>query len=341
MAKKITDIEPMLEENSDEILLGKTTNEEILLEESEESEVLLEKSSDEVLLEESADSETLLEEMGEKERQAEEEAKRKAAFKTYNGHECVDLGLPSGTLWATCNIGASKPEESGNYFSWGETTGYDEGKREFDDEHYKFRKKKGWLLTKWIFTKYVENKENGNVDNKLSLDKEDDAAYVQWGEGWRMPTTAQFEELINKDNTTQEFISKSGVKGLLITSKVNGICLFLPAADRFSYDWQKKFLTDDIVICHHKAESEQGNYWTRERLSGPCKQVGMGKKGVFYYETRKDHDHCANSFSFFISSLDSEELCCHISDNDYSDELRPHPTISRCFGYSIRPVRSK
>ena len=93
-----------------------------------------------------------------------------------NGHDYVDLGLPSGTLWATCNIGASKPEDFGNYFAWGETTGYDEGKREFDDEHYKFLKKKWGLLgSKWIYTKYCSDKEYGIVDNKRFLDDEDDA----------------------------------------------------------------------------------------------------------------------------------------------------------------------
>ena len=256
MAKRITDIEPMLEENSDEILLGKTTNEEILLEESEESEVLLEKSSDEVLLEESADSETLLEEMGEKERQAEKEAKRKPAFKTYNGHECVDLGLPSGTLWATCNIGASKPEESGNYFSWGETTGYDEGKREFDDEHYKLITTEKNMLSflvgsKWIYTKYCDNKKDGKVDNKSSLEKEDDAAHVQWGEGWRIPTKKNFKELCNEEYTKCSSFTMNGIKGLLITSKINGCSIFFPVSGNYG-----------LFHANEKNEECDVQYWS-------------------------------------------------------------------------------
>ena len=264
-----------------------------------------------------------------------EEAKRKAAFKTYNGHECVDLGLPSGTLWATCNIGASKPEESGNYFSWGETTGYDEGKREFDDEHYKFREKKWNLLGfKWIYTKYVENSKNGNVDNKLTLDKEDDAAHVQWGEGWRMPTTAQFEELINPNYTTQELISKAGVTGLMITSKANGNSLFFPEAGYFFYDWTMELPANNWEKKNYRQE-KGGKYWTRDRLSGPYKSLGV-------YEDRKDHDDCANSLTFGWSEFDNK-LYYHLANNQQGGRstLHRNEVHSRCFGYSIRPVHSK
>jgi len=181
-----------------------------------------------------------------------EEAKRKAAIKTYNGHECVDLGLPSGTLWATCNIGASKPEEPGNYFSWGETTGYDEGKREFDDEHYKLKTTEKNMLSflvgsKWIYTKYCDNKEKGKVDNKSSLEKEDDAAHVQWGEGWSIPTEKDFNELRNKDYTECSSFSMNGIKGLLITSKINGHSIFLPVGGVYGlYDANKKYEKDEV-----------------------------------------------------------------------------------------------
>jgi RNA polymerase subunit RPABC4/transcription elongation factor Spt4 len=256
------------------------------------------------------------------------------------GHEYVDLGLPSGTLWATCNIGASKPEEFGNYFAWGETSGYNEGKRIFDDEHYKFRiKKKSMSGSKWIYTKYCDNKNNGEVDNKLSLDKEDDAAYVQWGKGWRMPTTAQFEELINKEYTTQELISKSGVKGLLITSKANGNSIFIPEAGHHGYDVTNGYSGEIERKSHYYKNS--GNYWTKDRLSGTYNETYIFKNSNGKISTKDGrnihyYDDTANSLSFFWSDMFDKGLSCYVDENKNNDVDKGHR--SRCEGKSIRPV---
>lgn len=137
----------------------------------------------------------------------------------------VDLGLPSGTLWATCNIGASNPEDYGDYFTWGETEGYNSGKTNFN-----------WSTYKWCngtdnsLTKYNTDSSYGNVDNKTELNLNDDAAYVNRGPEWRIPTYDQFQELINSNYTTNHWISVNGVLGHLITSKMNGNFIFLPAA---------------------------------------------------------------------------------------------------------------
>ena len=141
----------------------------------------------------------------------------------------VDLGLPSGTLWATCNIGASSPEDYGDFFAWGETEGYysDKGKPNFD-----------WPTYKWCngdyntMTKYCTKSNygyNGFTDNKTELDPEDDAAYVNWGSAWRMPTRTQLVELINSNYTTTEWTTVNGKDGRKITSKSNGNSIFLPA----------------------------------------------------------------------------------------------------------------
>lgn len=261
------------------------------------------------------------------------------------GHEYVDLGLPSGTLWATCNIGASKPEELGNYFAWGETSGYNEGKREFDDEHYKFRiKKKGLFGSKWIYTKYCDNKKNGEVDNKLSLDKEDDAAYVQWGKGWRIPTTAQFEELINKDYTTLEQLSKSGVKGLLITSKANGNSIFLPEAGHHGYSESMSFGNNHTWEKDCSYSSKRGNYWTRERLTGTYQHLILGSilSGNLEYAGTHFYDDTANSLHFSFkdedSILEDKEISCYMDKNENGEGIYPDEHRSRCEGYSIRPV---
>ncbi len=145
-----------------------------------------------------------------------------------DGHFYVDLGLPSGTLWATCNIGAENPEDYGDYFAWGETTGYNDGKTTFSWDTY------NWCNGSYnTMTKYCNNSSygyNGYTDDLTELDLEDDAAYVNWDPNWRMPSYDQLYELINSSYTTTEWTTQNGVYGRKITSISNGNSIFLPAA---------------------------------------------------------------------------------------------------------------
>ena len=140
-----------------------------------------------------------------------------------NGHEYVDLGLPSGTLWATCNVGANSPEEYGDYFAWGETM----PKTIYDWSIYKYcNDGDGWIT----LTKYCNDAGfgyNGFTDNLTTLLPEDDVATANWGSGWCMPTSDQWREL--RDNTNCAWMTQNGVNGRLFTAS-NGNCLFLPAA---------------------------------------------------------------------------------------------------------------
>ena len=133
-------------------------------------------------------------------------------------HEWVDLGLPSGTLWATCNVGADNPEDYGGYFAWGETD---------TEDYYDWDTYKWCDGTMYSITKYCIHSEYGTVDNKTELDPEDDAAYVNWGPSWRIPTTEQQQELVN--NCTWTWTTRNNVKGQLVTGP-NGNTIFLPAA---------------------------------------------------------------------------------------------------------------
>ena len=134
-----------------------------------------------------------------------------------NGHEYVDLGLPSGLKWATCNVGANSPEEYGGYYAWGET----EEKSSY-----------GWSTYKWCngsyntMTKYCTDRYDGTVDNKTVLDPGDDVAHVKWGGNWRMPTKAEQDELRNKCSWT--WTAQNGVNGYRVTGP-NGNSIFLPA----------------------------------------------------------------------------------------------------------------
>ena len=148
--------------------------------------------------------------------------------------DAVDLGLPSGLKWASFNLGASKPEEYGDYYAWGET----EPKYESIAENgtITWTDKFGWSSYKWCMgsintmTKYCSNSEygyNGFTDTKVVLDSEDDAASVNLGDKWRMPTYVEFDELLEK--CSWEWTQVNGINGRKVTGP-NGNSIFLPAA---------------------------------------------------------------------------------------------------------------
>lgn len=142
--------------------------------------------------------------------------------------EFVDLGL--SVKWATCNVGATCPEEYGDYFAWGET----EPKNIYSWSNYKWSSNG----SQYGIIKYTcadnqregiwYNKKTFVGDNKIILDLNDDVAHVNWGGKWRMPTKAEQDELRN--NCTWTWTSLNGVKGYKVTSKSNGRSIFLPAA---------------------------------------------------------------------------------------------------------------
>jgi len=136
-------------------------------------------------------------------------------------NDYVDLGLPSGLLWATCNVGADSPEDYGDYFAWGETMPKDT----YNWSTYQYCNGSSSTLTK-----YCNNSTygyEGFTDDLTTLLPEDDAATANWGPDWRMPTKEEWQELYS--NTTVTGTTQNGVSGLLFTA-ANGNSLFLPAA---------------------------------------------------------------------------------------------------------------
>ena len=138
------------------------------------------------------------------------------------GHTYVDLGLASGTLWATCNVGAERPEEYGGYFAWGETTQKDSCNWD------RYALSNGGPAN---LTKYCTDDFFGVSDGRTTLLPEDDAATANWGPGWRMPTYKEMQELLNgciwvwTDN-----YAGTGISGRMGTSITTGQVIFLPAA---------------------------------------------------------------------------------------------------------------
>ena len=139
-----------------------------------------------------------------------------------NHHEFVDLGLPSGTLWATMNVGASEATDAGLYFQWGDTSGYTADQvGGINDKKYF-----SWSDYKWSIDGSSSNFRKYTTKGDM-LELEDDAAHVNMGGDWHMPTPAQFREF--KDNTTNAWTTLDGVNGVKFTSK-NGKSIFIPAA---------------------------------------------------------------------------------------------------------------
>ena len=190
---------------------------------------------------------------------------------SFNGYEYVDLGLPSGTLWATCNVGADSPEEYGDYFAWGET----QPKDYYDWSTYQHK----YCGASWHnlnLTKYCDNSDygyNGFTDNLTTLQPEDDAATANWGSGWCMPTADQWRELW--DNTFTSWTTRNGVEGRSFTA-ANGNSLFLPAAG----------CRDESSLY---AAGSDGGYWSSSlNAGGPQGAWGFGftsgSYGMYYYE---------------------------------------------------------
>lgn len=153
---------------------------------------------------------------------------------TSDGHDYVDLGLPSGTFWATTNIGASSPDEAGLFFQWGKTIAHEA----------------------------ITNDSVETSDGIGELPTDADAADASWGAYWRIPSRAQVEELVNSSYTTITQTSMNGEDGILITSLVNGKCIFMPATSNQNGE-------------NSGNPQPIGNYWSRTPSDNGTQAYGL------------------------------------------------------------------
>ncbi|MCQ2202637.1 MAG: fibrobacter succinogenes major paralogous domain-containing protein [Bacteroidales bacterium] len=223
-----------------------------------------------------------------------------------HGHDAVDLGLSSGNLWATCNIGANEPEANGGYFAWGETQAKASNSYDWSTYKYVIKGGKDWKdINKYTVDDGLQmggatwyNADEFLGDGKTTLEATDDAATVNWGENWRMPTAKEWKELMNEENCTWSKTSMNGVDGYEVVSKITGNSIFLPA----SYNWNGHFTGD-------------GYYWSSslDEYRSSC--------GSYLY------------FNLYFNSLG-----LHISDSSPVSTNYSHYSHYRCNGYSIRPI---
>ena len=201
-------------------------------------------------------------------------------------YEWVDLGLPSGTLWADRNVGATKPEEYGLYFAWGETQGYTAEDVENDVKQFNWSDYELCNGSSSTLTKYNTQSSYGTVDNMLELESSDDAAY-QSDKTCRMPTKDEYEELI--DNTTSAFTEVNGISGIRFASKVEGYTdksIFIPAAGwvsdgsllnvgSYGYIWSSSLYSDNPRNAHFMYFSS-----SRVRMNGNVRSYGYSVRPV-------------------------------------------------------------
>ena len=163
-------------------------------------------------------------------------------------HDCVDLGL--SVKWATCNVGALRPEKIGEYYAWGEI----ESKQSFNKKNYKY-----WNDDIEVYTKYDLGKI-GAADKKKRLDPKDDVAHSKWKEKWRLPTMEEFAELLDRNNCVWKDSILNGVRGYMIVSRKKGFegnSIFLPAGGLY----ENGNRTNDLISGYYMSSdlySEEG-----------------------------------------------------------------------------------
>ena len=196
---------------------------------------------------------------------------------SFNGHDYIDLGLPSGTLWATCNVGATKPGDYGDYFAWGET----HTKGVYDWSTYQYCMSSQYGITNTL-TKYCNMSDygyNGFTDTLTILLPEDDAATASWGNGWRMPTKEEWQELL--DNTINTWTTH----GRLFIGP-NGNTLFLPTAgarmggggisvDYMGVYWSSSLKTERPYTAHGIGFAQEGY-----NMSSSFREDGLSVRAV-------------------------------------------------------------
>lgn len=200
----------------------------------------------------------------------------------------VNLGL--SVYWASCNLCeggfVNSPEEYGDYYAWGETEPYYSSQNPLSWKDGKTGY--GWASYKWCdessitLTKYNTNSSNGPVDNKTVLEAENDAAHVKLGGSWRMPTYEEWMELMR--NCTSTWTTQSGVKGRLVTSKINGNSIFLPAAGY----WKG---TDLIMY-----DDPQGFYWS----SSLWTDEAIGAWTLYFFSGHFSLDHFGRYYGYSV-----------------------------------------
>ena len=194
------------------------------------------------------------------------------------GVQAIDLGLPSGIRWASCNVGATAPEDYGNYYAWGET----ETKADYSWATYKHNNGDN---SSDNITKY-----GNNADTLTTLEPEDDAATANWGSAWRMPTAAELDELL--EHCTWTWTTQNGVNGYQVASTTNGNSIFLPAA---GYYFRATLNGNNSSCCYLSASLYEKN---------PTRAWYLYNK---YAGTKMNRDYCYRNYGQSVRPVQDKQ----------------------------------
>ena len=247
-----------------------------------------------------------------------------------NGYEYVDLGLPSGNLWATCNVGAIDPEDCGHYFAWGETS----PKQDYSWNTYKYS------IGDSVMTKYNLNRRSKHADGKIFLSAEDDAASVNMGLPWVTPTLIDFAELEEgcKWDTIKKY-KDTGVTVIVGTSKFNGKTIYFPVTDYYdnsvlkndamdltfwtsdlNYDIDEKFKKFYIIRTNYNSAIVSKGYNMNRCVGYPVRAIIRGKNNQF---KRDSIDFCSYYFLKYDKIEDTPKYKSIIErvENEVADSI--------------------
>lgn len=214
----------------------------------------------------------------------------------WDGQRTVNLGLPSGNIWQAFNLGASKPEEYGLYYQWGDTKGYSGACSEDESDGNNDKHYFDWSKYKWCngssstLTKYCTNEKYPTIDLKEVLENEDDAAYVASGGQYRMPTPNEYGELFNTSYVSRYKAKCNEVKGYALVSKNDtSKAIFFPAAGYGSSSsmyyvgssgsyWSSSIKTSDDIYAHNMSFELTSGYVNPQNYIS--RKVGLSVRGV-------------------------------------------------------------
>ena len=224
--------------------------------------------------------------------------------------ECVDLGL--SVKWATCNLGAATPEQTGNFYAFGEL----EPKKEYSWKNYKWAE--GSSITR---TKYNKSENYGKVDDKAKLDAEDDVVRVTLGGDWHTPTLAEMAELMDSTKCTWTWTKRNGVDGYEVKSKINGNSIFLPHVGYMSGDilaaYETVYMSSEL-----KPDRRRNTLNAQKPHSGYFGNLVM-QSISFYYNGELSKAHLHISCGFPIRPVTSGS-CAANSENSNSTKNKSH-----------------
>lgn len=263
-------------------------------------------------------------------------------MKQVKQYEYVDLGLPSGIKWAKCNVGAEKETDYGSYFQWGDIE--DKSNSDYNWAHYKYCDGSNTTMTK-----YCTNSSHGTVDNKATLEPEDDTARANMGGDWRMPTASEYQTLYDETswvwcpggNVGIKKTDESGNESIEYIAYPTGYFVFKTDSDKKQRGTFDKDKNDNLI--GYTATSGTVYYpGAHEVTEGDITSIADGDTHIFFPASGGAHSAGVNDRGsyghYWSSSLHPSNSGSGLDLYFGSGGIKPHVGYYRCDGFCVRSV---